>query len=104
MAQLAFATCGEAEADHEEADHKYRRDAALPVWRGWYACRRGLATTVSDLDTTLAAKSLLRHSNIATTQAHYIKSVDAAAVHAAVRAVDKVSALFDNKPVFGRPN
>lgn len=92
--------CGEVEEDHENAEHKYERDSALPVWRGFYACRRGLATVVTGLDTALAAKSLLRHSNIATTQAHYIKSVD----DAAARAVDKVSKLFDNMLSSGRPN
>jgi integrase len=94
------ATCKEAESDHGKADHKFQRDTSLPVWRGWYACRRGLATAVSDLDTALAAKSLLRHANIATTQAFYIKDVDSAAV----RAVDKVSKLFDNRVSSGRPN
>jgi hypothetical protein len=39
----------------------------------------------------LAAK-LLRHASIQTTQQHYIKSVPAEAV----RAVDKINALFDN--------
>jgi integrase len=94
------AMCKESESDHGKADHKYERDTTLPVWRGWYACRRGLATAVSDLDTALAAKSLLRHSNVATTQAFYIKSVDSAAV----RAVDKLSKLFDNRVGSGRPN
>ena len=62
-----------------------------------WLCRGNDPATV---DSALAAKSLLRHSNIAATQAHYIKSVD----DAAVRAVDKVSKLFDNQLGSGRPN
>jgi integrase len=79
------AVCKESASDHAKAEHKFQRDASLPAWRGWYACRRGLATAVSDLDTALAAKSLLRHSNVATTNAFYIKSVDSAAVSDSVR-------------------
>jgi len=48
----------------------------------------------------MAAKSALRHVNMATTMAHYIKTVDAAAI----RGLDKVSALFDNTNDSGRPN
>jgi hypothetical protein len=58
--------------------------------------RRGLATTATSVETPLAAKSLLRHTNIQTTVAHYIKSVPAEAVEA-VRAMDKINALFDNQ-------
>lgn len=90
--------CRKLESDHAKADHKFELDKSLPEWRGFYALRRGLATTLADVDTALAAKSVLRHSNIATTTAHYIKSLDPAAV----RAIDKVSLLFDNAS--GRPN
>jgi len=38
----------------------------------------------------LAAKGLLRHSNIATTQAHYIRDVPTETL----RAVERVDALF----------
>jgi hypothetical protein len=49
----------------------------------------------------MAAKSAWRHANMATTTAHYVKSVDAAAI----RGLDKVSALFDNtNGGSGRPN
>jgi hypothetical protein len=48
----------------------------------------------------MAAKSLLRHKNISTTQQFYVKSVDAAAVNT----VDKISKLFDNSVASGRPN
>ena len=71
---------------------------SLPQWRGWYGLRRGLATTATAVDSPLAAKSLLRHSSIQTTAQHYIKSVPAEAL----RAVDKINALFDNGN--GQPN
>ena len=51
----------------------------------------------------MAAKSMLRHANLATTTAHYIKFVHAAAI-AAIREMDKISSLFDNESSFGHPN
>ena len=83
-----------------KADHEFVRDTSLPEWRGFYAHRRGIGTAITDVDNALAAKSHLRHSNVATTTAHYVKSVEAAAV----RAVDKISELFDNNGGSGRPN
>jgi integrase len=68
-----------------------KRDESLPTWHGWYALRRGLATIATSVDSPLAAKSLLRHTNIQTTAAHYIKSVPAEAL----RAISKVDALFE---------
>ena len=76
------------------------RDESLPKWQGFYALRRGVATALADVDSAMAAKSALRHVNMATTMAHYIKTVDAAAI----RGLDKVSALFDNTNDSGRPN
>jgi len=81
----ALATCGKCrveETHHGASDHEFVR---LPKWRGWYACRRGCATLVASLDTPLAAKSLLRHSDLSTTTKHYIKSVDLDAVRASER-------------------
>ena len=69
------------------------------AWHGFYALRRGCATLVTSVESPLAAKSLLRHANIATTQQHYIKSVPAEAL----RAVDKINALVDNA-ADGQPN
>ena len=62
--------------------------------------RRGIATALAEVDNAVAAKSHLRHANLATTTAHYIKSVDAAAVGG----VDKISQLFDNTNGSGSPN
>jgi integrase len=75
--------------DQHQTDHEF---SPLPKWRGFYGLRRGLATLAASLDTPLASKSLLRHSNIATTNAFYIKSVSSDAV----RAVAKMDALFQN--------
>ena len=81
------ALCDKAEKEHRSNDHTFQ---LLPAWHGWYSLRRGAATLAVSLDSQLAAKTLLRHSNIATTQAHYIKSVPADAL----RAVEKMDALF----------
>lgn len=49
--------------------------AGIP-WHGWYSLRRGVATTVTSLSKDPhAAKGLLRHSNVSTTERHYIKDV-----------------------------
>ena len=94
------AVCGGRKSEHESiTQHEFKRDESVPVWRGFYALRRGIGTALADVDSAVAAKSVLRHSNLATTTAHYVKSVD----EAAVRAMDKVNSLFDNS-VSGRPN
>jgi integrase len=92
--------CKKVEGDHEGAGHDFELDKSIPTWRGWYALRRGLATLATSVDSALAAKSLLRHANIATTNQHYIKSVAADAL----RAMDKINALVDNANGSGRPN
>jgi integrase len=63
-------------------------------WRGWYALRRGAATLATQVECPLAAKGLLRHSNLATTTAHYIKDVPAETA----RAVEKIDAPFQAPP------
>jgi integrase len=86
----ALARCAECRKEkkgHGANGHGFK---PLPAWHGWYALRRGLATLATSLDSQLAAKSLLRHSNVQTTQQFYIKSVPADAV----RAVEKMDALF----------
>jgi integrase len=46
-------------------------------WNGWYANRRGAGTLVTAVakDKGMAAKGPLRHSNLSTTTAHYVKDV-----------------------------
>ena len=68
--------CGELRAEHARADHEYQTDRSHPEWHGWHAFRGGLATNLHDLgvdDTTIQA--ILRHSNVAVTQACYIKTL-----------------------------
>jgi integrase len=53
------------------------RQAGIP-WHGWYALRRGVATALTGLSRdSFAAKGLLRHSSVSTTERHYIKDVPA---------------------------
>jgi hypothetical protein len=98
--KLALERCviGE-ESKREETGHEFGRDPSFPEWKGFYALRRGIGTALAAVDSPMAAKSVLRHPNIATTMAHYVKSVDAPTI----RGLDKVSALFDNINGSGRP-
>ena len=59
-------------------------------WGGYYALRRGIATLVSSVEKDpMAAKGLLRHSSVATTQKHYIKEVPAVTL-AAMQKVEQL--------------
>ena len=52
-------------------------------WHGWHALRRGLATNLHAkgvLDKVI--QSLLRHSSLAVTMAHYVKTLPDASVEA----------------------
>ncbi len=71
-------TCGKAKDDHVPEAHVFERDAARPMWHGWHAFRRGLATNLHSLGVQdKIIQAILRHSNVAVTQACYIKTVDA---------------------------
>ncbi len=95
-ALVLCAECRKEKSEHDD-EHEFR---PLPKWRGFYALRRGLATLATSIDSQMAAKSLLRHANIATTQAHYIKSVPADAL----RAIGKMDALFQKDATSVAPN
>ena len=60
------AACNEPESAHPNG-HEFKR---LPEWRGFYALRRGIGTALADVDSAVAAKSVLRHANVQTTTAH----------------------------------
>jgi integrase len=92
-------TCHKTESEHSDIEHLFELNESLPRWQGWYALRRGLGTIAAKEDSVLAAKGLLRHKNIATTMAHYIKDVPSEAI----RAADKISALFP-EIISNRPN
>jgi len=62
-------------------------------WHGWHAFRRGLATNLHRLgvpDKTIQA--ILRHSNVAVTQACYIKTIDSETV-AAMRSLEHATTM-----------
>jgi integrase len=68
------AMCRETEDEHADADHEYVRDSSRPTWHGFHAFRRGLATNLSALGIPAEIiRLILRHSDVATTQRHYIK-------------------------------
>jgi integrase len=67
-------SCGKSRTEHKAEDHPFKRNERLPAWRGWHAFRRGVATNLHALgvpDKTI--QSVLRHSNVSTTQRCYIK-------------------------------
>jgi integrase len=68
--------CSKQESEHGQANHKYERNTILPVRHGWHAFRRGLATNLHRLGVPAETiQAILRHSNVAVTQACYIKTV-----------------------------
>jgi integrase len=45
-------------------------------WHGWQGFRRSLASNLHDIEVDdLTIQKILRHSNVAITQAHYIKTM-----------------------------
>ena len=67
--------CSKPESEHGRATHQYERNKVLPVWQGWHAFRRGLATNLNRLGVDDSViQRILRHSNVAVTQACYIKT------------------------------
>ena len=88
--------CSKPKAKHRAStDHKYQRNVVLPRWHGWHAFRRGLATNLHRLgvpDVTI--QRILRHSNVAVTQACYIKTASEE-TRAAMQKLD--AALTDTK-------
>lgn len=68
--------------------------AAGLKWHGWYAFRRGIATLVNSVEKdAMAAKGLLRHASVTTTQRHYIKEVP----EVTLKAMEKIEALCTHR-------
>ncbi len=89
--------CGKPESEHETEDHEYQR-GNRPIWHGWHAFRRGLATNLHDLgvnDKTIQA--ILRHADVGVTQNSYIKTLDSQSI-AAMR---QLESLIDVKLLAG---
>jgi len=70
--------CAKLKTAHDsKADHEYKRNDILPVWRGWHGFRRGVATNLNRLGVPdKIIQRVLRHSDVAITQAAYIKAED----------------------------
>lgn len=92
-ALLRCARCKQRESMHIEADHDFQLDQTLPKWHGWYSFRRGVATAVANLSDSLAAKGLLRHSSLSTTERHYIKDVP----DSTLQAMKRLEALCNHR-------
>ena len=76
---------------------KTLKDAGIE-WHGWYSLRRGIATMVHNVEKDpMAAKGLLRHSSVITTQKHYIKEVP----QTTLNAMKKVEALCNHRATLG---
>jgi integrase len=81
-------SCRKPKAEHKPEAHLFELDKSL-YWKGWHAFRRGLATTLHQLGTPdKEIQGILRHSNVAITQASYIKHV----AESQVNALDMVAA------------
>jgi integrase len=67
-------------------------------WHGWHGCRRGLATNLNRLGVDDSViQRILRHNNVAVTQACYIKTADAEAI-AAMRALENAPNMHLTSP------
>jgi len=74
--------CKMSKADHPQS-HEFLRDNTIPRWHGWNSFRRGLATNLHRLGVEdREIQAILRHTDIHTTQANYIKSVSMTQVNA----------------------
>jgi integrase len=90
------AVCKNQADNHKPMGHAFERDKNLPLWHGWHAFRRGLATNLHTLG--IADKdiqAILRHSTIGLTQNVYIKSVSASQVSALDSLTEKFETCND---------
>jgi len=88
------ATCREQESEHNATTGHAPsvRDKNLPLWHGWHAFRRGLATNLHTLGVAdKDIQAILRLSTIGLTQNVYIKSVN----ESQVSALDSLSEKFE---------
>ncbi|HEV7675364.1 MAG TPA: hypothetical protein VGQ12_12605 [Candidatus Angelobacter sp.] len=93
------AVCREPKSKHGRfVDHQFERDAALPRWKGWKGFRTALASNLNRLGVDdHITQRILRHSNVGTTQRHYIKTIDQDSILAMRRFSDALPA--DEKTV-----
>lgn len=88
---------------HVKQDHQYERNAALPIWRGWHAARRGLGSNLYRLGVPdKVIQAILRHSNVNVTLAYYVKSVSSD-VQAAMGKFEQELAVRNVRDTNGTP-
>jgi integrase len=88
--------CKLPKEEHKPEGHLFEQDKNLPVWRGWHAFRRGLATNVHALGVPdREIQAILRHSNISVTQSCYIKAL----TESQISAMDLVGEEFESGTV-----
>ena len=69
-------SCAKAEGQHAKADHPFKLHEKFPKWHGWHAARRGLGSNLYALGVPeKVIQQILRHTNVSTTSAYYIKTV-----------------------------
>jgi integrase len=85
------AICRKQEEEHKPEGHTFQREESLPLWHGWHAFRRGLATNLHQLGVAdKDIQAILRHSNVGLTMNVYVKSVR----ESQVIALDSLSEKF----------
>jgi integrase len=68
------------------AGHEFERDETVPVWKGWHAFRRSLASNLYGLGVKpKVVRAILRHSDLATTMNYYVDAPDNEAAEAMAR-------------------
>ncbi|HXL21949.1 MAG TPA: tyrosine-type recombinase/integrase [Candidatus Dormibacteraeota bacterium] len=86
------AVCKKREDEHKPEAHLFERDKSLPLWHGWHAFRRGLATNLYTLGVDgKTIQAILRHSTLALTMNIYVKSVS----ESQTTALDSLSEKFN---------
>jgi integrase len=72
------AQCGLVVGKHEDAEHPFQLNGSRPVWHGYHAFRRSLASTLYSLNIPeLVIQRILRHKpGSSVTRQHYIKPID----------------------------
>lgn len=70
--------CRKSKDAHSKADHVFKRDATIPNWHGWHGFRRGLGSNLYALGVhdEKTIQRILRHANVSTTSAYYVKTTD----------------------------
>jgi integrase len=90
------AVCKKREDEHKHEGHGFERDKNLPLWHGWHAFRRGLATNLHTLGVAdKDIQAILRHSTIGLTQNVYIKSINESQVNALDALTEKFETCND---------